>query len=136
VTDTNELRKLLSAATPGPWAVSYGDESWVVVRTKPDGTPDLWARRTVFDDGSAAGEYSPSCKGPTRDLIVAAVNALPALLDELDAARAEVERLRGVIYEYVKAIDDNAGSGLDLELEAAQLRYEHAVEALRAETNQ
>lgn len=59
-----------------------------------------------------------------------------AALRELDAARAEVERLRGVIYEYVKAIDDNAGSGLDLELEAAQLRYEHAVEALRAETNQ
>jgi len=28
MTDTNELRKLLAAATPGPWAVSYGDESW------------------------------------------------------------------------------------------------------------
>ena len=72
--------------------------------------------------------------------VVAARNAAlkerDAALRELDAVRAEVERLRGVIYEYVKAIDDNAGSGLDLELEAAQLRYEHAVEALRAETNQ
>jgi outer membrane murein-binding lipoprotein Lpp len=97
MTDTNKMRNLLAAATPLPWAVSYGDESWAVVGTKPDGTPDLWARRTVFDDGSAAGEYSPSCKGPTRDLIVAAVNALPALLDELDAARAEVATVDAAI---------------------------------------
>ena len=89
MTDTNELRKLLAAATPLPWAVSYGDESWVVVGTKPDGAPDLWARRTVFDDGSAWGEYGPSCTGATRDLIVAAVNAMPALLDELDRLRAK-----------------------------------------------
>ena len=93
MTDTNKMRNLLAAATPLPWAVSYGDESWAVVGTKPDGTPDLWARRTVFDDGSAAGEYGPSCTGATRDLIVAAVNALPALLDELDAARAELRRM-------------------------------------------
>ena len=108
MTDTNELRKLLEKATPGPWAVSYGDESWAVVGTKPDGTPDLWARRTVFDDGSAAGEYGPSCKGPTRDLIVAAVNALPALLDELLAARAEVARLRDMLALLCAAVEHSA----------------------------
>lgn len=90
MTDTNELRKLLAAATPTPWAVSHGDESWEVVQTKPDGTPDFGARRTAFDDGSAGGEYGPSCNTLTRDLIVAAVNALPSLLDELDAARADL----------------------------------------------
>ena len=105
MTDTNKMRNLLAAATPLPWAVSYGDESWAVVGTKPDGTPDLWARRTVFDDGSAAGEYSPSCKGPTRDLIVAAVNALPALLDELDAARADVEQMRAAMREALSRAD-------------------------------
>lgn len=90
MTDTNELRKLLEKATPRPWAVSHGDESWEVVQTKPDGTPDFGARRKAFDDGSAGGEYGPSCNTVTRDLIVAAVNALPAMLDELDALRADL----------------------------------------------
>lgn len=94
MTDTNELRKLLNAATPTPWAVSYGDISWQVVGTKPNGTPDPWTFCTAFDDGSAYGEYAPRCTGPTRDLIVAAINGLPAMLDELDAARAEVERAK------------------------------------------
>lgn len=104
MTDTNELRKLLAAATPLPWAVSYEDESWEVVQTKPDGTPDLVARRTAFDDGSAYGRYAPSCNGPTRDLIVAAVNSMPAMLDELDAARAEVGRLRADLREAVELL--------------------------------
>ena len=108
MTDTNKMRKLLDAATPLPWAVSYGDDMWRVVQTKAAFHGRLLARSTAFDDGSAGGEYGPSCTGATRDLIVAAVNALPALLDELDAAHeairmerertqkaeAEVERLR------------------------------------------
>ena len=107
MTDTNELRKLLDAATPGPWRVRFTgyNDAWLVVGWN--------ARRETFDhqafdDGSAWGTYNQSCTDPTRDLIVAAVNALPALLDELDAAHeairmerertqkaeAEVERLR------------------------------------------
>ena len=105
MTDTNELRKLLEKATPTPWGVSHGDESWMVVQTKPDGTPYLWARRIAFDDGSAAGEYSPNCDAPTRDLIVDAVNGLPAMLDELDALRAEVERLRADV-DFQKRMTD------------------------------
>ena len=103
MTDTNELRKLLAAATPTPWAVSHGDESWEVVQTKPDGTPDFGARRTAFDDGSAGGEYGPSCNTLTRDLIVAAVNALPSLLDELDALRARIKSLEGCIVRNMEA---------------------------------
>jgi hypothetical protein len=92
MTDTNELRKLLEKATPGPWRVQFtgGGDSWQVVGSN--------ARREAFDreafdDGSACGEYRQSCTDPTRDLIVAAVNALPALLDELDGLRAELRRM-------------------------------------------
>ena len=93
MTDTNELRKLLAAATPLPWIVHEDDYfgSWSVTGPANDPVPG-WGRTEpeAFDDGSAHGEYGPSCKKPTRDLIVAAVNALPALLDELDAARADL----------------------------------------------
>ena len=92
MTDTNELRKLLAAATPVPWAVCHGDESWAVWQTKPDGMPNLWGR-IAFDDGTT-GEYGPSCTGDTRDLIVAAVNGLPAMLAELDELRAFLADLR------------------------------------------
>ena len=88
MTDTNELRKLLDAATPGPWRVRFTgyNDAWLVVGWN--------ARRETFDhqafdDGSAWGTYNQSCTDPTRDLIVAAVNALPALLDELDRLRAK-----------------------------------------------
>jgi hypothetical protein len=136
MTDTNELRKLLAAATPLPWAVSYGDDMWTVAQTKAEFHGRLLARRTAFDDGSAGGEYGASCTGATRDLIVAAVNALPALLDELDAAReairskdrllpsliaegvagviqaqkaeAEVERLRDMLARLCAAVEHSA----------------------------
>lgn len=111
---TNELRKLLAAATPTPWAVSHGDESWEVVQTKPDGTPDFRARRTAFDDGSAGGEYGPSCNVLTRDLIVAAVNALPSLLDELDALRADLREAMELL-DMAEAPPDHENGG-DLEL--------------------
>jgi hypothetical protein len=45
---------------------------------------------------------------------VAAIEHLPALLDELDAARAELERLRGLVREYAEAFEGyvlSTGSG-------------------------
>ena len=103
MTDTNELRKLLEKATPGPWRVLFagGGDAWQVVGWN--------ARREAFDheafDGSACGEYAQSCTEPTRDLIVAAVNALPALLDELDAARARVADLRDMLARLCAAVE-------------------------------
>ena len=60
-----ELRRLLDAATPGPWEVSrHASPSWV---WGADGTP-------VGDEDA--------------EFVVAAVNALPSLLDALNARDA------------------------------------------------
>lgn len=78
----DELRRLLAEATAQPWRVEpityFGartDCADVVGPERPQ-----W-RKTGFVPADAA-------------LIVATVNALPGLLDELDAAEAELARLR------------------------------------------
>ena len=76
--DVAELRRLAEAATPGPWAARYGVS---------------WEARVCTTTGSLADVDSTA----NAELIVAAVNALPALLDaaaERDALAAKVERVR------------------------------------------
>ena len=76
--DLAELRRLAEAATPGPWAARYGVS---------------WEARVCATTGSLADVNSTA----NAELIVAAVNALPALLDaaaERDALAAKVERVR------------------------------------------
>jgi hypothetical protein len=71
MTDLQELRALLAEATPGSWLA----RRWVV---------------TMADEETEIGVF------PNPDdaaLIVAAVNALPALLDRLEQAEGEVEHL-------------------------------------------
>ena len=97
MTDTNELRKLLDAATPLPWIVQKDDywDSWSVTGPAPEHVPGWQTRESeAFDDGSAQGDYRATCTCDTRDLIVAAVNGLPAMLDELDELRAFLADLR------------------------------------------
>ena len=75
-----ELRRLAEAATPGPWAARYGVS---------------WEARVCATTGSLADVNSTA----NAELIVAAVNALPALLDaaaESDALAAKVERVRAL----------------------------------------
>ena len=75
-----ELRRLAEAATPGPWAARYGVS---------------WEARVCATTGSLADVDSTA----NAELIAAAVNALPALLDaaaERDALAAKVERVRAL----------------------------------------
>ena len=75
-----ELRRLAEAATPGPWAARYGVS---------------WEARVCATTGSLADVNSTA----NAELIVAAVNALPALLDaaaERDELAAKVERVRAM----------------------------------------
>ena len=76
--DLAELRRLAEAATPGPWAARYGVS---------------WEARVCTTTGSLADVDSTA----NAELIAAAVNALPALLDaaaERDALAIENARLR------------------------------------------
>lgn len=65
MTDTTELRRLLAEATPGPWSVEE----------YPDMPGSFYVKAGVFGLHENAA------------LIVAARNALPALLDENDRLR-------------------------------------------------
>lgn len=73
-----ELRRLAEAATPGPWEARYGVS---------------WEARVCATTSSLADVDSTA----NAELIAAAVNALPGLLDaaaERDALAAKVERVR------------------------------------------
>lgn len=76
-----ELRRLHEAATPDPWTWSQPGER-VVMRV---GTAD-------YMDAT----HQPDSHGPANiSLAVAARNALPRLLAEIERLRAELECLRG-----------------------------------------
>lgn len=69
------LRRLLAAATPGPWAEGFTG------RVVTEGSRPVLGRAVtvVFDTQAHQGDLA---------LIAAAVNALPALLDAVEAAAA------------------------------------------------
>ena len=108
--DHDELRKLAEAATPGPWMGESGGEKdgYVVVGvayaiddencdTQVAGWPKMWDPETgkelVYRD-VAICEMADGNIGANANLIVAMRNALPGLLDELDALRKERDALR------------------------------------------
>lgn len=89
--DVNKLRALLAAATPGPWVpdvwYGYDDGGWVAVG------PHLHSVDGEDD------ESEPDCPAGVRamadaNLITAARDALPELLDEVERLRAENAQLR------------------------------------------
>ncbi len=79
--DINQLRDLLAQATPGPWAVHYG---YKLPHIKADDG------RYILEAGTV---YGPRTKADAA-LIVAAMNALPSLLDEVERLRADAARYR------------------------------------------
>ena len=87
MTDRTELRKLAEAATPGPWWQEWveGDE-WYAVYGQPTG--DL-----VCPEVCTAGDADDT------KLLVAAVNALPKLLDALEKAEAHRDSLAATLIE-------------------------------------
>lgn len=106
--DVDELRKLLTKATPGPWVweqcgdkcddpvigVAYGPDD--LDCTQPlsgkleDAGDDYYRERIAYNIEGGAGVDASS----NAALIVAAVNALPSLLDRLEVLTAKNERLR------------------------------------------
>ena len=84
--DTEELRALLSRATPGPWRFEeHGIDAGV-----------------VGPSGSVSCLYGERCEGavydddPDAQAIVAVMNAIGPLLAEVEAARACIEEIRRI----------------------------------------
>ena len=84
--DLAELRRLAEAATPGPWRTEY------LMGAGNDLLTAIVAGRATPDDLRVIGSTLAERDGK---FIVAAVNALPALLD----AAAERDRLAGLLNE-------------------------------------
>lgn len=80
------LRGLVEKATKGRWYTRKSDQIWA---ERPDGSHTHIANTVEFDED----------EGVLRDnesVIVAAVNALPALLDEIEALRKKNAALLAV----------------------------------------
>jgi hypothetical protein len=90
--DLDEIERRANAATPGPWYVHESDRpgDYWTVSADPDWPFDC----EVFDDGSAGGEYGPSCSIADRDFLVAARTDVPALIARVRELEAECERLK------------------------------------------
>lgn len=98
---TTELRALLAKATPGPWDVRMGEyvipkchaERPIGGATDPIIDRDKYAQHIchVSPNHRHRPDYEQRAN---RDLIVAAVNALPELLDRVEAAEADAARYR------------------------------------------
>jgi hypothetical protein len=86
MTEIVSLRELLAQATPGEWKTTKGtsparDVAWLVYKET------RYSLRVV----------SESDREEDAELIASAVNALPALLDRLEAAERRVGVLKGAL---------------------------------------
>lgn len=91
-TDTKALRALLARGTKGEWAEwRHGQRESEIARA----CDDDGASSSIWTTGGALRGTSDD----DRALIVAAVNALPALLDEVEAQRAILGEIRPLANE-------------------------------------
>lgn len=82
--DTERLRALLAASTPGPWASAPWHQETILPKRWIEGDND----EAPLEDRGPFGSFYAS--GPANAALVAeALTALPALLDEVDRLRGE-----------------------------------------------
>lgn len=79
-----ELRQLREAGTPGPWRYDGG---WPTIRAEAS----TYYGEFIAEVHKSNHGPEPAQDRPNAALIVAAVNALPALLDIAEAAAAHIE---------------------------------------------
>jgi len=99
MTELEELKKLLAEATPGPWKIERGKrciqgpdtrEGDSLVLTSMMGGATKWSHSPYSEycvPGMKEGDANAA-------LIVAAVNALPALIARVEEMEAELEAAR------------------------------------------
>lgn len=95
----SELRGLIERATPGPWYAAGG----YVTRRHPEGAGFTASIFHLDEMGQAfqAAPFQavPFARADDAKLICAAVNALPALLDERDRLIGEVAEAKSLAHE-------------------------------------
>lgn len=126
----SEIRELLAAATPGPWeVVNYGN---IEIATGYKCENGIHVANWIAEM-DVQEEDEEEQAGADAELIVAAVNSLPGLLDALEEAQQranklertlEAERVRGTKWE--KAFDNADRQYLKMEKQAADLRRQIA----------
>ena len=103
------LRDLERAATPAPWATHLVDDTTVIAN---DGTTIA----ETFPDGGRDADvdfFSPVERHEADARLVAAMrNALPGILDDLSAARAENDKLREALECIAEEHDAGRHDGL------------------------
>jgi|SRR5690606_14867613 len=113
--NTDKLKELLGAATPGPWSVVADPSHYHTLSTVVGGYRGL---RDFQFRAEIGGQCDWKEQEANAALIVAAVNALPALLARLEAAEKVVEAARESIpmiaYAYSKGIAKAELVGRDL----------------------
>ena len=104
MTDTDTLRKLAEAATPGPWRKDLGDgnEMRFVSVDDANGVPIVMMDDFLEENGWTLDQSS-------IDFIAAAnPTAVIALLDEIDALRAKVKRQAEALKPFADAWENRA----------------------------
>lgn len=122
----DELSALLEKATPGPWRGVPADD-YVI---EADGYPHKYGGRFQEDDTgfylAIFGNRPKDFGEANRDIAVAAVNALPALIRELIAAHETIGRYREALRPFAEAME---GHG-DIDLKRDRLDghvWEHPI---------
>ena len=87
MTDRTELRRMLGAASPVPWSTPRPSRSYAPYKVM-DGRG--------YDRSYDLAYTVEDTLGDNAEFIVAAVNALPGLLDQLDAVEAALARVRAL----------------------------------------
>ena len=122
--DREKLREVEKTATRGPWAMD--DNKWYVFScTKP--TKYQIAALPLEGDWEAIENADQRIFNGA--LIVAARNALPGLLDELDARAAEIRALRSVVASQTELLDECREVLQQLAVAPAEYAYHLAIDA-------
>lgn len=138
--DIQRLRQLLGGATKLPWQlatsnswrriVGFLSEPVCTPTNQPDGHPDLH-----FRNGGA--------EGSDAQLLIEAVNALPELLDQIDAQTAEIARWKDLFEMASKSVCaalarhgvqsvDDPGEAIDVLMAHKDAEISRLTKALRA----